>query len=221
MAGATSLTAGLATLVIALCGVRGQKATCHTPTKTTNTFYDFKINDVFDEKLIDFSDFRNKVVLVVNVTTYHGHTHQYNGLNALMTDYAGQRDFLVLGLPCNQFLKQEPGANGTETMNGVKYVRPRLTPLFNLTQRIDVNGQYQHPLYRFLKSYCKSVRTEYRPSSTLFYQPKEIGDVYWNFEKFLVGADGHVKFRYSPSVQPIDIRPDIEALLGRHVPVVG
>lgn len=120
----------------------------------------------------------------------------------------------MLGFPCNVFNKQEPGANGTEILNGVKYVRPGggFEPNFQLFEKIDVNGDKEHQLYTYLKSHCPPTQTEFNPS-ILFYTPIKASDVRWNFEKFLIGTDGRVLKRAGPGVHPDSLMPDIEDAL--------
>lgn len=104
----------------------------------------------------------------------------------------------------------QPGRNGTEIMNGIRYVRPGFgfKPLFQHTEFVDINGAHQHPLYVYLKRFCPPVHDTFYEGTE--YSPLSIYDVHWNFEKFLVGRDGKIVSRYHPDVQPINIRGDIE-----------
>ena len=123
-----------------------------------------------------------KVTLVVNVASKCGLTPQYEGLEALQKQYAG-RGFSVLGVPCNQFKGQEPGtAEEIQTFCSTTY-----GVTFPLTEKVDVNGDDRHRLYVELTAVADSAG--------------EAGDVQWNFEKFLVGADGSVQ-RFRPTVDP-------------------
>ena len=130
-------------------------------------------------------DLRGDVVLVVNVASQCGLTPQYTGLVALHQDLRDQ-GFSVLGVPCNQFLEQEPGtpeeiATFCSTTYGVD---------FPLSEKVEVNGDGRHPLYEVL------VETADADGHT--------GDVRWNFEKFLVDGDGNVAARFAPTVEPND-----------------
>ncbi|GFR74952.1 glutathione peroxidase [Elysia marginata] len=140
-------------------------------------------------------------------------TPHYYGLNALNSKYGGN-GLVVLGFPCNIFNKQEPGSNGTEILNGVKYVRPGggFEPNFQLFEKIDVNGNKEHKLYTYLKSHCPPTQPQFKPS-ILFYTPIKATDVAWNFEKFLVGTDGRVIKRCQPGCHPDSLMPDIEDAL--------
>ncbi len=123
-----------------------------------------------------------KTVLVVNVASKCGLTPQYEGLERLQKRFGGD-SFTVLGVPCNQFMGQEPGtpeeiAEFCSATYGVS---------FPLTEKIDVNGEDRHRLYTELTSVADATG--------------DAGDVQWNFEKFLVGADGSVT-RFRPTVDP-------------------
>ena len=130
-------------------------------------------------------DFKNKVLLVVNVASKCGLTPQYAGLEELQERY-GERGFSVLGFPCNQFGGQEPGspeeiATFCSQSYGVSF------PIF---EKIDVNGPQRHPIYQELTAVADDQG--------------EAGDVQWNFEKFLIGRDGMVKARIRPRTTPDD-----------------
>ncbi|MEI8001171.1 MAG: glutathione peroxidase [Actinomycetes bacterium] len=123
------------------------------------------------------------VVLVVNVASKCGLTPQYTGLEALHERYAAQ-GFSVVGVPCNQFLGQEPGtADEIQTFCSATY-----GVTFPLTEKVEVNGPGQHPLYAALTPVADAEG--------------HTGDIRWNFEKFLVGRDGTVLARFSPQVEP-------------------
>jgi glutathione peroxidase len=126
-----------------------------------------------------------KVTLVVNVASKCGLTPQYEQLEELQRTYA-DRGFSVLGVPCNQFMEQEPGspeeiATFCSTTYGVT---------FPLTEKIEVNGDGRHPLYEQLTPNADAEGRD--------------GDIQWNFEKFLVGRDGEVLARFAPTVVPDD-----------------
>jgi glutathione peroxidase len=126
-----------------------------------------------------------KALLVVNVASKCGLTPQYSGLERLQERFGGQ-GFSVVGFPCNQFAGQEPGsAEEIQTFCSTTY-----GVTFPLFEKIDVNGEGRHPLYAEL---TKTADAE-----------GETGDVQWNFEKFLVGADGEVLARFRPRTEPED-----------------
>lgn len=127
-----------------------------------------------------------KTALFVNVASKCGLTPQYEQLQALQ-DRFGSEDFTVVGFPCNQFLEQEPGsADEIAEFCSVNY-----GVTFPLSEKIDVNGDDQHPLFADLEA-----SPDVADGHT--------GDVRWNFEKFLVSADGEVIGRFGPTVTPDD-----------------
>jgi glutathione peroxidase len=137
-----------------------------------------------------------KPALVVNVASRCGLTPQYSQLEALQEEY-GPRGFTVVGFPCNQFMGQEPGtAEEIEAFCSTTY-----GVTFPLAEKIEVNGPEAHPVYQRLTETPDAVG--------------EAGDVQWNFEKFLVDADGSVVARFRPRTQPDapEVRTAIEALL--------
>lgn len=135
--------------------------------------------------------------LLVNVASKCGLTPQYTGLEALQAEYA-DRGFTVVGLPCNQFGGQEPGS--AEEI--AEFCSATYGVSFPMTEKIEVNGADRHPLYEALT-----------PTAN---EKGEAGDITWNFEKFLLAADGSVVARFSPGVEPQDpsVVQAVEALLG-------
>jgi len=134
-------------------------------------------------------------------------------MNALNTKY-GSQGFAVLGFPCNIFLHQEPGSTAEQILNGIKYVAPGngFVPNFQMFDKIEVNGDKEHPLYTYLKSECPPTAKSFDPSIR-FYSPIRQGDVTWNWETFLVGPDGKVISRAPPPVEPKALEADIETAL--------
>jgi len=134
--------------------------------------------------------------LVVNVASRCGLTSQYAGLEALQREY-GPRGFTVVGVPCNQFMGQEPGT----AEDIAAFCSATYGVTFPMTEKTEVNGPGAHPLYQRLTEEPDTTGTA--------------GDVQWNFEKFLLDGDGGVVARFRPKVQPesAEIRTAIEALL--------
>jgi len=120
----------------------------------------------------------------------------------------------VLGVPCNQFAYQEPGANN-EILNGVKYIRPGggYVPNFTIVAKVDVNGANEHPLFTYLKSSCGPTKETIGNSAVRFWSPFKTSDITWNFEKFLIDMNGKPRYRFPPSVLPNDIVPVIKMLI--------
>jgi glutathione peroxidase len=160
------------------------------------TIYDNKINTL-EGTPADLSEYKGKALLMVNVASKCGLTPQYEGLEKLHEQYAA-RGFEVLGFPCNQFMGQEPGTaeeirDFCDTTYHVDF------PLF---EKIDVNGDQQHPIYAELEQTADA--------------DGEAGDVKWNFEKFLVAPDGSVVGRFRPQVTPDD--PALVAAIEAQLP---
>ena len=132
---------------------------------------------------VDLADYRGKVVMIVNTASYCGNTPQYGDLEQLWKKY-GEKGFVVLGFPANEFGKQEPGSDAEIAEFCTKNYRVSF-PMFS---KIVVKGEGKAPLYEYLTS----KKTN----------PKFSGDITWNFEKFLVGRDGKVAARFKPGVKP-------------------
>jgi len=146
---------------------------------TAGTIYDFKMKDI-DGKEVPLSDFKGKVLLVVNVASFCGNTPQYEALEKL---YEANKDkgFVILGFPANEFGQQEPGTNAEiKTFCTSKY-----NVTFPMFSKIVVKGEGQDPLYKWLQA-----NAPYHD------------DVEWNFGKFLIGRDGKVINRFNPRVKP-------------------
>ena len=139
------------------------------------------------------ADYPGKAVLVVNTASKCGFTPQYKGLEALWQQYKDQ-GLVILGFPCNQFGKQEPGDDAAIS----EFCELNFGVSFPLFKKIDVNGSQAHPLFVALKKRAPGVLATER--------------IKWNFTKFLIGQDGHVK-RYAPTTKPEALKADIEALL--------
>ena len=131
----------------------------------------------------DLSQYAGQAVLVVNVASKCGLTPQYEGLERLHERYA-ERGFTVLGVPCNQFLGQEPGS--AEEI--AEFCSATYGVTFPLTVKLEVNGEGRHALYERLVGFADAEG--------------HTGDIRWNFEKFLIGRDGTVVARFSPQTEP-------------------
>jgi glutathione peroxidase len=158
-----------------------------------NTVYEFTANSLTG-KPVNLEQYRGKVLLIVNTASKCGFTPQYEGLEKMYEQFK-DKGVEVLGFPCNQFGSQEPGSADEigafcQKNYGVNF------PMF---EKIDVNGENAHPLYKFLKSEGKGILgTE---------------AIKWNFTKFLVKKDGSVYKRYASTTAPKELMPDIEKLL--------
>jgi len=155
--------------------------------------YQFEANSLAGQP-VPLSDFRGKVLLIVNTASECGFTPQYAGLQMLQDTYQ-TRGFDVLGFPCNQFGKQEPG--DAEQIGA--FCESRFHVTFPMFGKIDVNGADAHPLYKWLTSEKRGLLGTQA--------------IKWNFTKFLVRRDGSIFKRYAPTTKPEEIRGDIETLL--------
>jgi len=126
----------------------------------------------------------------------------------------GAQPFAIVGIPCAQFLNQEPGQN-TEILNGLKYVRPGngFTPAIRLLQKSVVNGDKEIPLYTWMKGSCPNPSATVGTKSTMLWDPIKQTDITWNFEKILFNKKGIPVRRYAPGVDPMTLQSDIAALL--------
>ncbi|WP_295983510.1 glutathione peroxidase [uncultured Variovorax sp.] len=155
--------------------------------------YDFDAN-LIDGKPVKLSDFKGKVLLIVNTASKCGFTPQFAGLEALHEKYA-DKGLTVLGFPSNQFGGQDPGSN--EEIGA--FCTKNYGVSFPMMEKIDVNGANAAPLYKWL--------TKEKPGllgSTA---------IKWNFTKFLIGRDGTVLKRYAPLDTPASLERDVEAAL--------
>ncbi|MBX9809320.1 glutathione peroxidase [Candidatus Gracilibacteria bacterium] len=143
--------------------------------------------------MISMSEYKGKVLLIVNTATKCGLTPQFEELETLWNNYSHD-DLMILGFPCNQFMNQEPETD--ETLTQVCKMNFGVT--FPLFAKIDVNGDNTDPLYQFLKGEKGGI----------------LGDaIKWNFAKFLVDREGNVVDRYAPTTTPLSIKGDIEKLI--------
>jgi glutathione peroxidase len=142
----------------------------------------FKVPTI-DGETVDLEQYEGKVVLIVNVASQCGLTPQYEGLEKLYGQYK-EKGLVVLGFPCNQFGKQEPGSEAEIK----EFCSSKYKVTFPMFSKLEVNGEGASPLYKYLTSQDT--------------QPVEKGAISWNFEKFLVGRDGKVVARFSPRTKP-------------------
>ena len=156
--------------------------------------YDFEVN-LLNGDPVKLSEYRGKALLIVNTASQCGFTPQYGGLEELYEKFK-VRGLEILGFPCNQFGKQEPG--GSEEI--AEFCSVNYGVSFPMFEKIDVNGEETHPLYRYLKREARGV---------LGSEP-----IKWNFTKFLVNRAGEVVGRFGSMTKPEQLEADIEAALG-------
>ncbi|MBE6054788.1 MAG: glutathione peroxidase [Clostridium sartagoforme] len=179
-------------------------------------FYDFKAKDI-NGKEVNMSEYKGKVVLVVNTASKCGFTPQYSDLEKLNKEFK-ESGLEILGFPCNQFLEQEPGDN-KEVKN---FCEVNYGVTFKLFEKINVRGISADPIFKYLceKEPFKGFDLT-NPSGKLLNNilsdkfPEYLIDdsIKWNFTKFLINRDGEVVGRFEPSVSPIDMIEDIKKLL--------
>ena len=159
------------------------------------SFYDFKAKDIRGNE-VSMNDFKDKVVLIVNVASACYFTPQYKGMEKLYKSLKA-KGFEVLGFPCNQFAEEEKGTN-EEILN---FCTSHFDVSFPMFEKIEVNGANAHPLFKFLK---KTVKGFLGSES-----------IKWNFSKFLVDQSGEVVKRYGSLDAPESIEADITELLAK------
>ena len=165
----------------------------HFNQMSMDDIYNIEVKDSANSN-ISMSDFAGKTLLIVNVASKCGLTPQYEGLQKLYDDYK-DRNFVVLGFPCNQFGGQEPGTDKEIS----EFCDINFSVTFPIFSKIKVNGPEAHPLFKILKSDKPGI---FRTQS-----------IKWNFTKFLINSNGKIVERFSPRVEPKYIRKEIEKIL--------
>lgn len=146
------------------------------------SIYDVKIN-ALDGKPLDLNQFKGKKLLVVNVASKCGFTKQYKGLQELADKYKDQ--LAIVGVPCNQFMGQEPG----EASEIAAFCKKNYGVTFQMTEKVDVKGKDQHPLYSWLTDKSKNGSSDSK--------------VKWNFQKYLISSTGQLEAVFMPAVEPM------------------
>lgn len=156
------------------------------------SIYDFQMKDA-DGQMVDFNEYKNKVLLIVNTATGCGFTPQYEGLEALYKKY--QNDgFEILDFPCNQFASQAPGSDSEIK----SFCQLTYDTTFRQFSKIEVKGKNQAPIYKYLTENQGGILGS---------------EIKWNFTKFLIDRDGNIIKRYAPSTKPEKIEADIKKIL--------
>ena len=158
-----------------------------------STIYEFSAKDITGQ-LVQFSDFKNKPLLIVNTASKCGFTPQFNGLEELYQSYQA-KGFVVLGFPCNQFGSQDPGSNQEIT----QFCTLNYQVTFPMMAKVEVNGPKADPLFQWLTKASPGLL-----GSTA---------VKWNFTKFLINREGIPNERFAPTTTPDSLRKKIETLL--------
>ncbi|NME84322.1 glutathione peroxidase [Clostridium sp. SM-530-WT-3G] len=156
-------------------------------------FYDITAKKMNGQE-IKMEEYKGKVLLIVNTASKCGFTPQLAELEEMYKEYK-DRGFEILGFPCNQFGHQDPGTNKEIS----EFCLINYGVSFTMFEKIDVNGENAHPLFKYLKENTKGMLGS---------------EIKWNFTKFLIDKEGNVVDRFAPLTKPGKIRGDIERLLG-------
>lgn len=184
--------------------------------KTKSTIYDYKALSNKGQE-VKFSDYKGKVLLVVNTASKCGFTPQYDGLEALYQKYKDQ-GLVIIGFPCDQFGHQEPGTDKEIE----EFCRLNHGVTFPLMSKIEVNGEKAHPLYVWLKTqqgfggYDVNDKRGKMMDGMLRKQDADYdkkSDIKWNFTKFLINRKGKVVQRFESTVEPSALEKPIKVLL--------
>ena len=181
----------------------------------TNTIYQFSAESNSGDP-VNFSDYKGKVLLVVNTASKCGFTPQYEGLEALYQKYKFE-GLVVIGFPCDQFGHQEPGSDGEI----VEFCRENYGVTFPLMAKSDVNGENANEVFKWLYSekpfagWGESETGKFMDGMLSRNDPDYASnpDIKWNFTKFLIDRNGKVVARFEPVVTPEEIDDQIVALL--------
>lgn len=182
--------------------------------------YDYKFKDVKGNE-VSLSDYKNKVVLIVNIASKCGFTPQLEDLEKIYKKY-NSYEFEILGFPCNQFAEQAPGSNNDLH----EFCKLNYGVTFKLSEKVDVNGVNSHPIFNYLISKCpfegfnkENVVVQMLYSLLEEHNPEYlVGDsIKWNFTKFLIDREGNAIKRFEPDVEPMDMVSDIEKAISSNI----
>ena len=151
---------------------------------TEKTIYDFKINMLNSDEVLDFSQFAGKKIMIVNVASKCGFTPQYKELQALYEQYKGE--LVIVGFPCDQFMGQE--LNSETSIE--EFCKANYGVSFPMTTMVNVKGKDQHPIYQWLTKKALNGKGDY--------------EVSWNFNKFLIDENGKLIAHFPSKVTPYD-----------------
>lgn len=158
--------------------------TSKTMTTTDNTVYQFKVEDI-NGQTFDFSSLKGKKIMIVNTASKCGLTPQYEELEKLYNTYK-DKNFVIVGFPANDFMKQEPGSNAEIA----EFCQKNYGVSFLMMSKISVQGKDMAPIYKFL--------------TTKALNGLQDSDVKWNFQKYLIGTSGKLEKVIAPTTKPMD-----------------
>lgn len=183
---------GLCCVVLVTCALGTMNSWADTNEGEDVNVHSFKMNSLEGEE-VDFAEaYQGKVLLIVNVASRCGYTKHYEGLQELYEQYK-DKGLVVLGIPCNQFGRQEPGS----AKEIREFCESKFGVTFDMFEKVDVNGEKACELFQYL-------------TSTATEEAKE-GKVGWNFEKFLIDAEGNLVARFPTATAP-DAKELVEAI---------
>ncbi len=174
----------LVTLVLVGLAVMNFTTTSTTKSTAENTVYQFKVEDINGQSF-DFSSLKGKKIMIVNTASKCGLTPQYEELENLYKTYK-DKNFVIVGFPANDFMKQEPGTN-TEI---AEFCKKNYGVTFLLMSKISVQGKEMAPIYKFLTSKTLNGLQD--------------SEVKWNFQKYLIGTSGKLEKVIPPTTKPMD-----------------
>lgn len=183
---------GIAVALVAVAGIaiaftlpnKDKKPARKADELNSKSFYDLSILNIDETDTIHFADYKGKKILCVNVASKCGYTYQYEDLQKLHEKYADK--LVIIGFPCNQFLGQEPGTpEEIET-----FCKKNYGVTFTLTEKIDVKGDNQHPVYQWLTKKENNGKDNFT--------------VGWNFNKFLLDEEGNLMAHFGSKTKPFD-----------------
>jgi glutathione peroxidase len=148
------------------------------------TIHDFKIKILNSDEILDFSEFKGKKILIVNVASKCGYTPQYEQLEALYKQYSNQ--LVVVGFPCDQFMSQELDTEAAIA----EFCSAKFEVSFPMTTIVNVKGKEQHPIYQWLTQKAMNGKGDY--------------EISWNFNKFLLDENGQILEYFPSKVTPMD-----------------
>lgn len=173
------------------CGSAARQVSDSDRLKTGTSIYSIPLRSLSNQDNIDLSQFKGQYVLFVNVASKCGYTYQYEGLEALYKAHSDK--LMIIGMPCNQFGFQEPG-DSTEIAS---FCQVNYGVTFPISEKLDVKGANQHPIYEWL------TKKEFNKKGNY--------DVSWNFNKFLISPEGKLIGYFGSKVEPQS--PEIVGLL--------
>ncbi|MFT5748884.1 MAG: glutathione peroxidase [Ancylomarina sp.] len=186
------------------------------PLQAQDKFFDYKLKSLSGEE-VPMSTYKGKVVIVVNTASKCGLTPQYEGLETMYKKYKDQ-GLVILGMPCNQFLEQEPGSSSEIA----EFCQKNYGVSFPMFDKIEVRGENAHPLYKMMtsekpfKGFDDSASGQKFKSflSGKFPEIYEGNGIKWNFTKFIFDREGKLVKRIEPNVAPKDFENEVAEMLG-------